>query len=96
MSSGDCQYIGQGTGLTRRTLRELVGEHRRDITNKLTDKSDVARHFNRRDHSLSDITVIPLEAIRQRRESLRQAREQQIITAGKILTPDEMNRTTDR
>ena len=42
----------------------------RDITNKLTDKSGVAEHFSRRDHALSDITAIPLEAIRQRRDDM--------------------------
>ena len=88
----DCQYIGQ----TGRSLRERFGEHRRDINNKLTDKSGVAEHFNRDDHLLTDLTVIPLETIRQRRESLRRAREQQLITTAKTLTPNGMNRTTDR
>ena len=63
---------------------------------KLTDIPGVAEHFSRRDHSLSDTTMIPLEAVRQRRESLRRAREQQLITAAKTLTPHGMNRTTDR
>ena len=90
--SGNCQYIGQ----TGRTLWERFGEHRRDITNKLIDKSGVAEHFNRRDHTRSDITVIALEAIRQRRESLRRAREQQLITTDKTLMPHGTNRTTDR
>ncbi len=53
----DCQYIGQ----TGRTIRERFGEHRRDITNQLTDKSGVAEHFNRQNHSLTDISIIPLE-----------------------------------
>ena len=31
---------------TERTLRERFGEHRRNLTNKLTNKSGVAEHFN--------------------------------------------------
>ena len=80
--TGDCQYIGQTGG----TLRERFGEHRHNIMNKFTDKSGVAEHFNRRDYTLSDITIISLEAIGQKPESLRRAREQQLITAGKTLT----------
>ena len=88
----DSQYIGQ----TGRTLRERFGEHRRDIIHKLTDKSGVAEHFNRPDHSLADVSLIPLETIRQRRESLRRARERQLITAAETLKPNGMNKTTDR
>ena len=60
----DIQNIGQ----RGRTLREQFGEHRRGIMDKLTDISGVAEHFNRRDHSLSDTTMIPLEAVRQTRK----------------------------
>ena len=39
--SSDCQYIRQAG----RTLPERFDEHRRDITNKLTDKSGCSRTF---------------------------------------------------
>ena len=43
-------------------------------TNSLTNLRDVAEHFSRPDRTLSDITVIPLEAIRQRRETSQGSR----------------------
>ena len=55
----DCKYTGQ----TGRTLRGRFREHRRDITDNQHDKSSVAEHFNRPNHSLADVTVVPLENI---------------------------------
>ena len=46
-----------------KTLLERFGKHRRDITNKQTVKSGVAEHFNRRHHSLTDASFIPLQTI---------------------------------
>ena len=88
----DCQYIGQ----TGRTLPERFGEHRRDIINHQHEKSGVVEHFNRTNHSLTYIIVVPLETIRNRRESFRRAREQQHIIKANNITPNGVNRTTDR
>ena len=89
-----------GTTMTGRTLCERFGEHRRDICNNQQEKSGVAKHFNRifnrPKYSPADVTVVPLETIRNRRESLQQAREQQLIIKVSTITPNGMNRTTDQ
>ena len=70
-------------GQTGRTLRERLGEHRRRIQNN-TDES-VPIHFNLPHHTLHDVKLIPLQKVRNSRDSYRYAMEQHFIsTAGTL------------
>ena len=88
----NCQYIGQ----TGRRLRDRLNEHRRDIINRKTDKSGVAEHFCKPGHSVNDLQILPLLQMHNERESVRRAKEQYFIGLANTLTPNGMNRTTDR
>jgi len=43
-------------------------------------------------HSINDIEVIPLELIHSNRDSIRKAREAFLISKGKTLEPQKINR----
>ena len=88
----NCQYIGQ----TGRRLRDRLNEHRRDIINRKTDKSGVAEHFCKPGHSVNDLQILPLLQMHNERETVRRAKEQYFIGLANTLTPNGMNRTTDR
>ena len=88
----NCQYIGQ----TSRRLKDRFNEHRRDIINKKEDKSGVAEHFCSPAHTIHDLAITPLLRLNDKRESVRRAKKQYLIGLANTLTPNGMNRTTDR
>ena len=88
----NCQYIGQ----TGRRLRDRLNEHLRDIINRKTDKSGVVEHFCKPGHSVNNLQILPLLQMHNERESIRRAKEQYFIGLANTLTPNGMNRTTDR
>ena len=85
-----CQYIGE----TKRHLHERFGEHRRSVQNhqQLASPTPVSEHFNLPGHSVNDIRLIPLEIINTNRDSVRKAREAQLIDKAKTLEPQGLNR----
>lgn len=86
------QYIGE----TKRTLRELFTE-RRQATNNPSHASALAAaptHFNLPDHSIKDMTLVPLELQPTSNTSRRKAREAYLIHRGQTLEPSGMNRRT--
>ena len=91
------QYIGE----TKRTLRELFTEHRQATksTNNPSHASAsaaVPTHFNLPDHSIEDMTLIPLELQPTLNTSRRKAREAYLIYRGQTLEPSGMNRRNER
>ena len=56
------QYVGE----TKRPLRERFSNHRSDI--KLQRNTAISIHFNEINHSITDLTVIPIEQISQHTE----------------------------
>ena len=88
----DCQYIGQ----TGRRIRDRLNEHRRDIINRRSDTSGVAEHFCRPGHSVKDLQPLPLLQIHDTRESVRRGKEAYFIGLANTLSPNGLNRTTDR
>ena len=84
------QYIGE----TKRKLNERFGEHRRSILNhhQLLNPTPVSLHFNQPGHSINDVQLIPLELIRSKRDSVRNAREAHLINKAKTLHPLGINR----
>ena len=88
----DCQYIGQ----TGRRIRDRLNEHLRDIINRRSDTSGVAEHFCKAGHSVQDLQLLPLLQLHDTRESVRRAKEAYFIGLANTLSPNALNRTTDR
>ena len=88
----DCQK----TGRTGRRIRDRLDEHRRDTINRRSDTSRVAKHFCKPGHLVRDLQLLPLLQIHDTRESVRRAKEAYFIGLAKTLSPNGLNRTTDR
>ena len=82
------QYIGE----TKRTLRERFREHRQATNNPSHANAPAAvpTDFNLPDHSIEDMTLIPLNTSR------RKAREAYLIHRGQTLEPSGMNLRNER
>ena len=87
------QYIGE----TKRKLNEHFGEHRRSILNhhQLVNPTPVSLHFNQPGHSINDVQLTPLELVRSKRDSVRKAREANLINKAKTLHPLGINRSDE-
>ena len=72
---------------------ERFGEHRRSVENphNLSCPTFISEHFNLPGHSTKDMQLIPLELIRNSRDSVRKARETYLIDKGKMLEPLGIN-----
>ena len=88
------QYIGE----TNRTLRERFTEHRQATNNPSHANASAAvpTHFNLPDHSIEDMTLIPLELQPTLNTSRRKAREAYLIHRGQTLEPSGMNCRNER
>ena len=88
------QYIGE----TKRTLRERFTEHRQATNNPSHANASAAvpTHFNLPDHSIEDMTLIPLELQPTPNTSRRKAREAYLIHRGQTLEPNGINRRNER
>ena len=77
------QYIGE----TKRQLSERSGEHRLSILNhqQLSTTTPVSLHFNQAGHSINDVRLIPIELIHSKRDTVRKAREANLINKAKTL-----------
>ena len=77
------QYIGE----TKRRLKDRFNEHRRPFDNpsNISKPNTVSEHFLINDHSVKDITLIPLELIKPNRDIVRKAREAYLNERGKLL-----------
>ena len=84
------QYMAE----TKRTLRERFTEHRQATNNPSHANASAAvpTHFNLPDHSMEDMTLIPLELQQTLR---RNARETYLIHRGQTLEPTGMNRRNE-
>ena len=82
----------QCIGETKRRLKDRFNKHRRPVDNpsNISKPTTVSEHFLTTDHSANDITLIPLELIKSKRDSVRRAREAYLIERGKTLEPLEV------
>ena len=87
------QHIGE----TKRTLRERFTEHRHATNNPSHAYASAAvpTHLNLPDHSIEDMTPIPLELQPTPNTSRRKAREAYLIHRGQTLEPSGMNRRNE-
>ena len=69
------QYLGE----SKRSLAERIGNHRGYVNNKNFWKWATGEHFNSKGHSLSDMTVMVIEKLRQTDETYRKEREKMHI-----------------
>ena len=87
------QYLGE----TKRTLRERFTEHRQVTNNPSHANASAAvpTHFNLPDHSIANMTLIPLELQPTSNTSRRKAREAYLTHRGQMLEPSGMNRQNE-
>ena len=88
------QYIGE----TKRTLRKRFTEHRQATNNPSHANASAAvpTHFNLPDHSIEDMTLIPLELQPTLNTSRRKAKEAYLIHRDQSLEPSGKNRRKER
>ena len=83
--------------ISKHQFSDRFGEHRRSIEearnpHHFYHPTAASDHFSLPDHSIKDIEHIPLELINSDRDGMRKAREGFLISKGKTLEPNEMNR----
>ena len=88
------QYMGEN----KSTLRERFTDHRQATNNPSHAKASAAvpTHFNLPDHSIEDMTLIPLELQPTPNTSHRKVKEAHLIHRGQTLEPSGMNRQNER
>ena len=82
------QYVGS----TKNALQIRLNGHRYDIGNMKIQKP-VAKHFNRRGHSMEDLTIMVIEKLRNNDIQFRRRRERFWIDKLGCMAPEGMNLT---
>ena len=82
-----CKY--QYCGETSTSLRVRLSNHRCTIKNNRN--YPVAKHFNKENHSVKDLEIIPIEKIRVNSKKVRQQREAFWIFELRTLYPEGIN-----
>ena len=84
------QYIGE----TKRSLKDRFNEHRRPILNPTGNyiHTAVSEHFLTSNHSDNHMLLIPIEKLKNGRDSFRKAREAHLIHKAKTIEPLGINK----
>ena len=84
------QYIGE----TKRRLKDRFNEHRRPILNPTGNyiHTAVSEHFLTSNHSDNHMLLIPIEKLKNGRDSFRKAREAHLIHKAKTIEPLGINK----
>ena len=84
------QYIGE----TKRRLKDRFNEHRRPILNPTGNyiRTEVSEHFLTSNHFDNHMLLIPIEKLKNGRDSFRKAREAHLILKAKTIEPLGINR----
>ena len=80
------QYVGS----TKNALHIRLNGHKYDIKHKKTQKP-VAKHFNRRGHSMEHLTIMVIEKLRNNNIQFRRRRERFWIDKLECMAPEGMN-----
>ena len=85
------QYIGE----TKRRLKDRFNEHRRPILNPTGNyiHTAVSEHFLTSNHSDNHMLLIPIEKLKNGRDSFRKAREAHLIHKAKTTEPLGINKS---
>ena len=78
------QYIGE----TKRRLKDHFNKHRRPILNP----TGVSEHFLTSNHSDNHMLLLPIEKLKNGRDSFRKAREAHLIHKAKTIEPLGINK----
>ena len=75
-------------------IMEIFGKYCRSVENPhhLSFPTPLSEHFNLPAHSTKDMQLVPLELIRNSRDSVRKRREAYLIDKAKTLEPLGINR----
>ena len=84
------QYIGE----IKRNLKDRFNEHRRPIFNPTGNyiHTAVSEHFLTSNHSDNHMLLIPIEKLKNGRDSFRKAREAHLIHKAKTIEPLGINK----
>ena len=87
------QYIGQ----TKRLLKDRFNEHRRPLLNPTGNYTHtaVSEHFLTSNHSDNHMLLIPIEKLKNGRDSFRKAREAHLIHKAETIEPLGINKRDD-
>ena len=80
------QYVGS----TKNALHIRLNGHRYDIKNKKIQKP-VAKHFNRRGHSMEDLSTMVIEKLQNNNIQFQRRRERFWIDKLGYMAPEGMN-----
>ena len=84
----------QYTGETKRLLKDRSNEHRRPILNPTAKyiHTAVSEHFLTSNHSDNRMLLLPIEKLKNGRDSFRKAREAHLIQKAKTIEPLGINK----
>ena len=84
------QYIGE----TKRHLKDRFNEHRRPILSPTGNyiHTAVSEHFLTSNHSDNRMLLLPIEKLKNGRDSFRKAREDHLIHTAKTIEPLGINK----
>ena len=87
------QYIGE----TKRRLKDRFNEHRRPILNPTGNyiHTAVSEHFLTSNHSDNHMLLIPIEKLKNGRDSFRKAHEAHLTRKAKTIEPLGINKLDD-
>ena len=87
------QYIGE----TKRHLKDRFNEHRRPILNPTGNyiHTAVSEHFLTSNHSDNRMLLLPIEKLKNGRDSFRKAREDHHIHTAKTIEPLGINKSDE-
>ena len=85
------QYVGE----TGQPLHLRVNRHQYDITHRKTDESPVAKHFNNRTNTESNMAVMAIDLVSSHDACLRKIRESRWIRTLGTSSPSGMNLRVD-
>ena len=91
-----CFFVGRyysSISLHKRRLKDRFNEHRPPIINTSSyTPTVVSEHFLTTNHTVDDMTLIAIEHLYTKRDSIRKAREAIRIHLGNTLKPAGLNR----
>ena len=84
------QYIEE----TKRRLKDRSNEYRRPGLNRTSNyiRTAVSEHFLSHNHSNTHMLLIPIEKLKNERDSFRKAREAHIVHKAKTIEPLGINK----
>ena len=87
--------MANNVGETGQQLHRKINSHRFDITQRRTEESPVAEHFNGKGHTLADMTVVAIDQLYSHDSCLCKIWESRWIRTLRTSQPFRMNLRVD-